>query len=228
MSPKKFSLIAAACENMGIGCKGNLPWRLKWVDVVLADRDLNLSHCLKPRIDKKIFLFSYTRNELKYFNQQTTKIVDSSKKNALIMGRKTYLGIPESKRPLPGRLNIVLSTTSSPSDYPNEVLLCRTFDEAVAKLSDPLLSEQIENVWIVGGYSVYKEAMDSPLCHRIYFTEIMAQFECDAFFPAIPADFQLVANDDGLPSDVQEENGIKYQYKIYEKLWDRLFSIPIF
>lgn len=157
------------------------------------------------------------RNELKYFNQQTTKIADSSKKNALIMGRKTYFGIPENKRPLPGRLNIVLSTTSNQSDYPNDVLLCRTFGEAVAKLSDPLLSAEIENVWIVGGYSVYEEAMVSPLCHRIYFTEVQATFECDAFFPSIPADFQVVPNDDGLPSDVQEENGIKYQYKIYEK-----------
>ncbi len=134
------------------------------------------------------------------------------------MGRKTYFGIPENKRPLAGRLNIVLSTTSNQSDYPSEVLLCRTFDEAVAKLSDPAIANVIENVWIVGGYSVYKEAMESPLCHRVYLTEIMASFECDAFFPNIPADFKLVANDDDLPSDVQEENGVKYQYKIYEKL----------
>lgn len=154
---------------------------------------------------------------MKYFNQQTTKIADSSKKNALIMGRKTYFGIPENKRPLPGRLNIVLSTTSNQCDYPNGVVLCKTFDEAVAKLSDPLLAAEIENVWIVGGYSVYEEAMASPLCHRIYFTDVKAVFECDAFFPTIPADFQVVANDDGLPSEIQEENGIKYQYKIYEK-----------
>ncbi|KAJ6641417.1 Dihydrofolate reductase [Pseudolycoriella hygida] len=186
MSQKKFSLIAAACENMGIGINGSLPWRLK--------------------------------NELKYFNQRTTKIDDISKKNALIMGRKTYFGIPENKRPLPGRLNIVLSATSKQSDYPAGVLLCRSFDEAIAKLADPSLSEEIENVWIVGGYSVYKEAMASPLCHRIYFTEIKASFECDAFFPNIPDDFKLVENDDDLPSEVQEENGLKYQYKIYEKL----------
>lgn len=160
----------------------------------------------------------FFRNELKYFNHQTTKIADSSKKNALIMGRKTYFGIPENKRPLPGRLNIVLSTTSNQSDYPDDVLLCQTFNEAVNKLSDPKLSAEIENVWIVGGYTVYKEAMESPLCHRIYFTEIMATFDCDAFFPNIPADFRLVPNDDDLPSEIQEENGIKYQYKIYEKL----------
>lgn len=160
----------------------------------------------------------FSRNELQYFNRQTTKVVDVSKKNALIMGRKTYFGIPENKRPLPGRLNIVLSTTSKETDFPSDVLLCRTFDEAVAKLSEPTLTDGIENVWIVGGNSVYKEAMDSPLCHRIYFTKIMATFECDAFFPAIPSNFRLVANDSDLPSDVQEENGVKYQYLIYERM----------
>lgn len=134
------------------------------------------------------------------------------------MGRKTYFGIPKNKRPLPGRLNIVLSTTSNQSDYPNEVLLFKNFNDAIVKLSEPEVSEEIENIWIVGGYSVYKEAMESQLCHRIYFTEIKASFECDAFFPTIPAEFQLVPNDNDLPSEVQEENGIKYQYKIYERV----------
>lgn len=134
------------------------------------------------------------------------------------MGRKTYFGIPEKKRPLPGRLNIVLSTTADPSEYPDEVLVCKSFSEAIAKLSEQKLCGEIENVWIVGGYSVYKEAMESPLCHRIYFTEIKASFDCDAFFPKIPDNFQLVPNDSNLPSEVQEENGIKYQYKIYEKV----------
>lgn len=166
--------------------------------------------------ESAIKIFSF-RNELKYFNQQTTKIVDSRKKNALIMGRKTFFGIPENKRPLPGRLNIVLSTTSNQSDYPDGVLLCKTFNEAVVKLSDPSLAEDIENVWIVGGYSVYKEAMESSLCHRVYFTEIKATFECDAFFPTIPDNFKLVPNDNDLPSEIQEENGIKYQYKIFER-----------
>lgn len=134
------------------------------------------------------------------------------------MGRRTYFGIPESKRPLPNRLNIVLSRTSSSSDYPDGVLVFKSLDEAMEHLNGKEFDNDIEHIWICGGNSVYKEAMASSLSHRIYFTEIMAYFECDAFFPEIPKDiFHIVPNDDDIPSDIQEENGIKYQYKIYER-----------
>lgn len=135
------------------------------------------------------------------------------------MGRKTYFGIPPSKRPLPGRLNIVLSRTGTTADYPDDVILCSSLTEAMSRLNTEQYAEQIENIWIVGGYAVYKEAMESEHCHRIYFTEIKAKFECDAFFPAITDRFKLVDNDHrDIPSDVQQENGIEYQYKIYEKV----------
>lgn len=162
-------------------------------------------------------VFSRNRNELKYFNRMTTTTQDSSKRNAVIMGRLTYFGIPESKRPLPARLNIVLSSKSIASDYPADVVLCTSLDQAMDKLLSTELGSDIESIWICGGYSVYKEAMTSPYCHRIYFTEIKAKFECDAFFPTIPDTLRQVANDENVPSGEQEENGLKYEYKIFEK-----------
>lgn len=89
--------------------------------------------------------------------------------------------------------------------------------EALDKLQEPKIAEVIENVWIVGGYSVYKEAMESPMCDRIYLTRILANFECDAFFPQLTDEFKRVPNDEDIPADIQEENSIKYQYQVYEK-----------
>lgn len=167
---------------------------------------------------ENIYIFIiYYRNELKYFNRMTTKVRDPSKRNAVIMGRKTYFGIPVDKRPLPNRINIVLSRNPKPTDYSTDVILCGNFQEAIEKLSDITFKNEIENIWIVGGTSVYREAMESALCHRIYFTEIKANYECDAFFPTITDDFKLVPNDEGIPTEEQEENGIVYQYKIYER-----------
>lgn len=78
------------------------------------------------------------------------------------MGRKTYFGIPANKRPLPGRLNIVL--TSDPAlDVPSNVILRKSLDEAMTLLeTDEKLMNDIEGVWIVGGYSVYKASINSP------------------------------------------------------------------
>lgn len=163
------------------------------------------------------FPTKHFRSELKYFSRMTTKVKDPSKKNAVIMGRKTYFGVPESKRPLPGRVNIILSTTLSREDLPGDVILCKDLKGAVERIQQPDLRDIIENIWIVGGSGVYKEAMESPNCHRVYFTEIKAKFDCDTFFPDIPKTFKLVEPDHDVPADVQEENGIKYQYRIYEK-----------
>ncbi|KAG5685103.1 hypothetical protein PVAND_014303 [Polypedilum vanderplanki] len=186
MKNLKLNLIAAACENMGIGYKGDLPWFLK--------------------------------NELKHFSRTTKKISDPSKKNVVIMGRLTYFGVPESKRPLPERINIVLTTNPDKYQFPSEVIVAKSMNEALERLQEPELADKIENVWIVGGNTVYKEAMESSLCHRIYLTRVMATFECDAFFPNLTEDFKRVPNDEDITEEIQEENGIKYQYQTYEKI----------
>lgn len=130
------------------------------------------------------------------------------------MGRKTYFGVPESKRPLPDRLNIVLSTTLQPNDLPEGVMLCSNLEAAMKYLES---DDKIENIWVVGGSGVYAEAMDSKRCHRLYITRIHRKFECDTFFPTIPESFREVAPDPDTPPGIQEENGIEYEYKVLEK-----------
>lgn len=112
---------------------------------------------------------------------------------------------------------MVLTTEPDNHQFPPEVIVAKSLQEALEKLQEPALADVIENVWIVGGYSVYKEAMESPMCGRIYLTRVFANFECDAFFPNLNEDFKQVPNDEDIPADIQEENGIKYQYQVYEK-----------
>nr|AAM44405.1 dihydrofolate reductase [Haematobia irritans exigua] len=158
------------------------------------------------------------KSELKYFSTTTKRVHDPSKRNVVIMGRKTYFGVPESKRPLQQRLNIVLSTTLKQSDLPKDVLLYPNLESAMSFLENEKdINQQIETVWIVGGSGVYKEAMASPRCHRLYLTKIYAKFDCDTFFPDIPADFKEVDLDPETPKGIQEENNITYEYKILEK-----------
>lgn len=124
------------------------------------------------------------KKDLALFAELTKSTTDQTRKNAVIMGRKTWESIPLKFRPLPGRVNVVLSRSTLPS--PNEsVLFCSSLDEAVGKLKLEPYSDVIENVWIIGGASVYLESMERPNCHRIYVTRVQEDFECDVFMPPI-------------------------------------------
>ena len=51
--------------------------------------------------------------DMAYFKELTSKTADSSKQNAVIMGRKTWESIPLKFRPLPGRINVVLTRNAA-------------------------------------------------------------------------------------------------------------------
>jgi dihydrofolate reductase len=155
---------------------------------------------------------------LKHFSTQTKKVKDPTKRNAVIYGRISYFGVPDDKRPLRNRLNVVLTTQPENYQFPAEVITANSLTQALEKLQDPKISSEIENVWILGGSAVYKESMASPHCHKVYLTRIMHEFECDTFFPEIPKDFKRVPNDPDISEEIQEENGVKYQFQTYEKI----------
>jgi dihydrofolate reductase len=50
--------------------------------------------------------------DMAYFKDLTTRTRDISKQNAVVMGRKTWESIPPKFRPLPGRVNVVLSRSA--------------------------------------------------------------------------------------------------------------------
>ncbi|KAK9302128.1 hypothetical protein QLX08_005741 [Tetragonisca angustula] len=175
-------LIAAACEGMGIGVKGTLPWKLK--------------------------------NEMAFFASMTTNTKDPDKKNVVLMGRRTWDCIPKKHRPLQNRINIIL--TSQVLDYGNDAIVCKSIPHALEVIAKPPLKDQVERIWVIGGSSVYKAAMESLNFHRLYLTRIKKHFDCDTFFPPIPNNFVLT-QDPNIPQGVQEENDIQFVYEVYER-----------
>lgn len=89
--------------------------------------------------------------------------------NAVIMGRRTY---EEIGKPLPGRMNIIVSSTRQ---FTGEN--CYT----AGSLSDAIALAGNRDIFISGGAALYKEAL--PLAEKMYITEIDAEFEGDTFFP---------------------------------------------
>jgi len=95
-----------------------------------------------------------------------------------IMGRKTWESLPT--KPLPGRLNIVV-TRDSHLDAPG-VEVAATFEAAVRRAE----REAPDQVAVIGGGEIYRAAL--PMADLVYLTEIHAEFDGDAHFPPLNAD----------------------------------------
>jgi len=115
-------------------------------------------------IGKDNKLIYWLPNDLKRFKSLTTG-------HTIVMGRNTFMSLP--KGALPNRRNIVLSTTQSHFDGCDTY---RSFDEAISHSSPD------EDIYIIGGASVYGQAM--TIADRLCLTEIDDEPEdADTFFP---------------------------------------------
>ncbi len=114
----------------------------------------------------------------------------------VVMGRRTWLSLPERFRPLPGRRNVVLSREAGFVAAGAEV--AASLEAALDRLSDA------DTVFVMGGAEVYAQAL--PLADELVLTEVDRSYDgADAFFPAFDrAAFEVVAQEahraaDGTP-----------------------------
>ena len=156
------------------------------------------------------------KSELAYFARLTKTTRDFSKQNAVVMGRRTWQSIPARVRPLRNRLNIVLTSQaqSEISDSP-DVLVCKSFPEAVQLVDS--LSDKLESCWVIGGSSVYQEAMKNIRLERLYITRILQDFDCDTFLPEINMDKWRLTQDKDVSTEVQEEAGVQFKYEVFQR-----------
>jgi dihydrofolate reductase/thymidylate synthase len=189
-----FSLVVAMDRNRGIGNKGDLPWpKLKG--------DLKFFRDITTNPDRSVAELAHG---LPHGDAVSRYSEESC--NAVLMGRKTWESLPAAYRPLPGRLNGVLSR--SEFDAGEDAEVWESLDHALEDLDD---MAGVEGVHVIGGAQIYAAALAHPDCTRLYVTEIDAEFPCDTFVPATP-DFVPKAS-----SEWREENGVRYRFRRYEK-----------
>ncbi|GAY66186.1 hypothetical protein CUMW_246740 [Citrus unshiu] len=125
-------------------------------------------------------------SDLKFFKEITQITSDAGKRNAVIMGRKTWESIPLEHRPLPGRLNVVLTRSGSFDIATVEnVVICGSIGSALELLAASPYCLSIEKVFVIGGGQILSEALNAPECDAIHITEIETRIECDTFIPSI-------------------------------------------
>ena len=110
----------------------------------------------------------YLPEDLKHFKKLTTGKV-------VVMGRKTWDSIPEKFKPLPNRVNVVV-TRQENFALPHGADLYHTIDEALA-------AHQNDEIFVIGGAEIYRQMIDRS--DTLYITEVKKIVEGDAFFPEI-------------------------------------------
>lgn len=129
----------------------------------------------------------------------------------VILGRKTLATFPGG-RPLKNRVNLVLTT--DPSFAAGDAVIVPS-EQA---LFQALRQYPRDSLCVIGGASVYRLLLD--YCDTARVTRTFVRPEADAFFPDLDARENWRA---ATHSEIQEENGLRFQYIDYVNLTPKEF-----
>lgn len=132
---------------------------------IIAAMDLNHGIGYKGKLPWDI------KGDLKFFKEITNT-------SPLIMGRKTWESLPV--KPLPNRENIIISKDLKFNS------LQKALDYCWLKKQTP---------FIIGGASIYEEAINHQNLNLLFLTLINGCYEADVFFPKLPKSLKLISKD---------------------------------
>ena len=119
----------------------------------------------------------------------------------VIMGRKTWESLPPKFRPLPGRLNIVV--TRQPDWHATGAVPAHSIEDAMRQCPEA------SDAWVIGGAEIYAQA--APLASTAVVTEIEQDFEGDAFAPELGQNWQEVHREHHIAA-----NGMRFSFVTYQ------------
>ena len=135
--------------------------------------------------DKNALLW-HIKEDMRFFRTTTSG-------HAVVMGRKTFESL--GSRPLPKRTNIVITRADRVFEG---ALTAHSLEEAIR------LAEGDEEIFIIGGAQIYREAL--RVADRMYITRVMHDYEGDTSFPDIDlSEWKLVAEE-------KHDRGEEYEY----------------
>ena len=136
--------------------------------------------------------------DFRFFNTITSNTNNILEKSIVIMGRKTYESLPKEYRPLPNRINIVI--TRDKSYQAKGCLVVNSLEEALRK------ADNDKEIFIIGGGQIYREGL--KFAERIYLTKIHKNISGDTYFPKLNKFWKLV--------DEEEKSGFSFLTYVYD------------
>ena len=141
------------------------------------------------------------KGDLAHFKKITCDAPEG-RRNAVVMGRKTWESAEVAGRPLPRRLNIVI--TRRGLTPPEGVLVVGSLDAAL-----DAAAREAATTFVVGGAEIFREAFAHPQLRHVYLTRVEGAFGCDVLIPDLDA---LGFTRDAWPGELAaEENGVRYR-----------------
>jgi dihydrofolate reductase len=122
-----------------------------------------------------------------------------------IMGRRTWDSLP--LKPLPGRLNIILSRDESFGA--RGALVCTTLDEAIEIARETAEEEGADEICVIGGTALFEKAL--PRAKRLYLTEVEAEPEGDAVFPAFDEAAWVEVSSEAHPAGEKDDHAFRFR-----------------
>lgn len=113
------------------------------------------------------------KKDMEFFRKKTTGHI-------VIMGRKTWDSIPEKFRPLPNRLNIVISRT--PQENTDTTLWFTSVRDVLRHVDQLKKTEKEKEAFVIGGNEIYRQFLEHQIVSTIWLTHFKDKYECDVFF----------------------------------------------
>lgn len=166
--------------------------------------EMIVAMCANQGIGKNNKLVWNIPEDLMYFSRMT-------KNSIVIMGYNTYLSIPKEYRPLPNRLNIVLTMNKSILGKSSNNLIFSNKDDIPNYIEE--YKNKYPKCFVIGGQQIYKQFLDKV--DLLHITFIEKHFDCDAYFPDYKEKFTLIETSEKKWS---EDEGCYYSFQTYESL----------
>lgn len=144
--------------------------------------------------------------DLRHFRAVTSRAAPG-RRNAVIMGRRTWDSVPPKYRPLPERWNVIVSR-GAPATA-GDAAVAGSLDEALAMAA---AAPDVDGVFVIGGGQLFAQAFAHPACRDVVLTRIAARFDCDAHIPDVRDGFERIE-----VGPTIEENGLAFAMERWRK-----------
>ncbi|WOO85512.1 Dihydrofolate reductase [Vanrija pseudolonga] len=159
--------------------------------------------------------------EMKYFARVTTgEALPTNTHNAVIMGRKTWDGIPSKFRPLKDRHNLVVSRAGVDVGDAHLTTPHSSLEAAISSVPDTT-----HRTFLIGGAQLYNQSLPEHV-DRVLLTRVLESLPCDAFLDDFTTDKRWRRAPHAelrewvgweVPEGDVEEKGIRYRFEMWVK-----------